>query len=781
MLSFIKKQNFYFILALIVILLFITQQFIFIINDTYPGGTDGHFYRCIRYYDQILYGRDNSIRMIQFPPLTYLITMISFKLFGISYESAKLLLILFSLIFLFSMYGIGKELGGDTAGFITMAASAGSPPILDLSGAYLLEYPQTALTALAFYLLIKSNGFRDRKYSIFLGIALALSFLAKWSTAFFLALPVIWMSLSVIKEAPKKPLRFSVLFFYLLVLSSITLYYFSRVQPYEGGYEKYWLIFYIIGIIIPSLFWLIADYFLIKKEAKDTGTDKNTVTLAEKQKIPKESNSASFPALESSSSKSLSKSKLKPEAASCRISNFGWFMALFSIITGVWYFWAAVTVKIKLAHETSVDHRVQNFIMNTIVSYLYDGLNFFPFYQVLALIGLILLVLRFKEYCSKSFIYYLIPMNIVFIWMVLLKIGFEDYRYHLSIIIFMSALAGFWTEKLKLLKIPVSLTVLIAVFISLWGWILFPIGHSERNMSSLYLKGEGMLNFLREERNVHYFKISGRWYPRTVNTNNLRELAQWMTQDDYNLNSDKIYYLLFLYPRLMITVDFFDFIPLYTYDKQRGVYVIWGDWVDSVVTKGEHSYSSPLLEPKYISKELILYIKTADCKAAKALEYHLEEKTKNLLAQYNGEVRPSAQLKTALAEDINRLLKREELLDEVLSVNIDNSPLALNMINKNLEGEALVILNRLIFEEIFKEQITLPFSFKKHMDQMGRVSIVMALRKKNQSPASTAREIEHWFPHASYERKDFEVQPDTIITAYKINRRSVYKLYNDKN
>ena len=87
-------------------------------------------------------------------------------------------------------FGIGKTLWSPRVGFLAALFAVTSPLFVTQLRQYMLDAPLAALVALSLYLLIRSDNFSDRRYSLLLGVACGCGMLIKWTFPFFVFLPV---------------------------------------------------------------------------------------------------------------------------------------------------------------------------------------------------------------------------------------------------------------------------------------------------------------------------------------------------------------------------------------------------------------------------------------------------------------------------------------------------------------------------------------------------------------------------------------------------------------
>lgn len=124
------------------------------------------------------------------PPLTQLVSCVSFSIFGLSIRSALLSQYIFYLLLLLAIYGMGAHFGGRRGGIAALFLGGSYPFFLAFSLEYLIDIPGAATGMLAFLLLLRSRWFELRACSILFGVALALSMMTKWTNLFFVGPPL---------------------------------------------------------------------------------------------------------------------------------------------------------------------------------------------------------------------------------------------------------------------------------------------------------------------------------------------------------------------------------------------------------------------------------------------------------------------------------------------------------------------------------------------------------------------------------------------------------------
>jgi len=344
-------------------------------------------------------------------------------------ETARLSVSMFAIIFLLAMFGIGYEMGGYYSGATVMALAAASPHILNISRLYLPDFPQTAMTALALYFLLKTDGFRNRKFSIIFGIVLSFSFLTKWSTAFFIILPVFWFFVPIF-FFPGNSLKTCLAFFLpaCITVGGLT-WYFYRISPHMAPIEcfsRHWLLFYISFIVVPGII-CIAMMILMEKKNK------------------KEDNYG--------------------------LTNFAFTSIIFAILTGPWYLWAASTLKEKMINDMS-ELKSLSMSGEILFSFFKTCFNLYPIFILFIIIGSIFMFIFRKE---RFYSRLLMLVNLVFVIFLVTRIDVRCFRYILSLVIFASALAGYWVCHTGRAKSVITAIVLLVSMFSILTWTFIPL------------------------------------------------------------------------------------------------------------------------------------------------------------------------------------------------------------------------------------------------------------------------------------------------------------------
>lgn len=115
-----------------------------------------------------------------YPPLAPL-SYSAFYFFSVPGSGIEVMANMFYLaLALFSIYGIGKKMFNQKAGLLAAFIFSSFPGVISISRKIYAEFILMCLVALSLYMLLRTEFFRNKKYSIVLGSALGLTALAKW-------------------------------------------------------------------------------------------------------------------------------------------------------------------------------------------------------------------------------------------------------------------------------------------------------------------------------------------------------------------------------------------------------------------------------------------------------------------------------------------------------------------------------------------------------------------------------------------------------------------------
>lgn len=137
---------------------------------------------------------NNYIRFSFFiyPPLVPLSYSFFYFLFGPNTGLELMVNMLYLAAAMVSIYGIGKKIFNEKAGFLATFVFSSFPGIISSSRAVHSEFNLMCMITLTLFFLLKTDFFSSRKYSIILGISLGLTALTKWEFPVTIVGPFLW-------------------------------------------------------------------------------------------------------------------------------------------------------------------------------------------------------------------------------------------------------------------------------------------------------------------------------------------------------------------------------------------------------------------------------------------------------------------------------------------------------------------------------------------------------------------------------------------------------------
>src|SRR5205823_10458320 len=140
-----------------------------------------------------------------YPPLVYWVADAFYAVLG---NQAIWVAVLSNSVWLavlvFATYGIGNRLWNARVGWLSVVFVVTAPMLISSAKDYMLDMPLTAVAALALYLLLRTDGFSSRRYSLLFGAACGCVLLVKWTFPLVLALPVVHAFAGVLAEARQR-------------------------------------------------------------------------------------------------------------------------------------------------------------------------------------------------------------------------------------------------------------------------------------------------------------------------------------------------------------------------------------------------------------------------------------------------------------------------------------------------------------------------------------------------------------------------------------------------
>jgi 4-amino-4-deoxy-L-arabinose transferase-like glycosyltransferase len=190
-----KWLSFLTLLAIVVALSSISQRWIKVNFETIPPPWDQSLYLFMAYkfWHALMEGGLPALTKSVFSlirdraPLVPITTLPFFMIFGVSLQAAYLTNALYLFVMLASVFQMGSLLHGRRAGLISAFVCATLPALINYSRDYLLDFPMAAVISVALYTLLRSDLFKDRRYSFAFGISSGLAVLAKAMAIAYLA------------------------------------------------------------------------------------------------------------------------------------------------------------------------------------------------------------------------------------------------------------------------------------------------------------------------------------------------------------------------------------------------------------------------------------------------------------------------------------------------------------------------------------------------------------------------------------------------------------------
>lgn len=127
------------------------------------------------------------------PPALYLLTQVSYALFGQGMDSAQYTNIALLALILLLTFFLARRVLSDGWALIATALTALLPMVAAMTRLYYMENLLTVAVLLNLLALLYSNGFRRRGWAIVWGAALGLALLEKWTAPVYLLAPTLYV------------------------------------------------------------------------------------------------------------------------------------------------------------------------------------------------------------------------------------------------------------------------------------------------------------------------------------------------------------------------------------------------------------------------------------------------------------------------------------------------------------------------------------------------------------------------------------------------------------
>ena len=150
-----------------------------------------------------------SLNIGYYPPLFPLSAVPLYRIFGTSADVAAMVNVIYMLILLLSLYGIGARLYDVRTGLLAAFLGSMSPFLFSMAHYTYIDYALTAMTTLAVYTFFCSDRFRNTTYSVLFGVTLGLAMLYKWTPILFVSGPLALTVGSMAADSLRRKMRLS--------------------------------------------------------------------------------------------------------------------------------------------------------------------------------------------------------------------------------------------------------------------------------------------------------------------------------------------------------------------------------------------------------------------------------------------------------------------------------------------------------------------------------------------------------------------------------------------
>ncbi len=126
-----------------------------------------------------------------YPPFAYSITALYFLLFGFHVDVPQYSNIFFLIVYVWSMWAIGKQLFKRTdVAVLAIITSLFYPLLAHFTRIYELDFAQLAMVCASIAVWFKTEQLQNRKWSLWFGVVIACTLLTKWTAILFLIGPL---------------------------------------------------------------------------------------------------------------------------------------------------------------------------------------------------------------------------------------------------------------------------------------------------------------------------------------------------------------------------------------------------------------------------------------------------------------------------------------------------------------------------------------------------------------------------------------------------------------
>lgn len=190
------------------VLYLVVADLIWIARDTRPPYWDmaDKQIGALRIYDAVANSGIAALAQIplltgSYPPLYHSIIAAFYALFGRTIDSARYANLPAIVLLFIATYAIGRTVLQPFAAAMAAIIVNFYPLLLWLSRETMIDYWLTSMVALAIWMLIRTDEFSNRRWTVLFGLVCGLGMLTKWTFVFFVLLPALWFARKNIKNA----------------------------------------------------------------------------------------------------------------------------------------------------------------------------------------------------------------------------------------------------------------------------------------------------------------------------------------------------------------------------------------------------------------------------------------------------------------------------------------------------------------------------------------------------------------------------------------------------
>ena len=206
------SKKIYTVLLFLLIAFHCVNNYIWLSESSSPGGTDTvpNLNDQMKFYNKLISISSNAglglgvkflfsryLSLFSTPDprnnTMHFIPSIANILFGRSLFVTRMTNSIYFIILILAVYFIGKSLADKKIGLLAAFLVSFYPDICGVSRQYEHDFPATAMVALCICLLVYTEDFKNKKYSLFFGISLGLGALFRGQTLFFVIGPLAYI------------------------------------------------------------------------------------------------------------------------------------------------------------------------------------------------------------------------------------------------------------------------------------------------------------------------------------------------------------------------------------------------------------------------------------------------------------------------------------------------------------------------------------------------------------------------------------------------------------